>query len=347
MNYYIYTLTMLAVMLIVMKFIFCEIEGYTAKKQSFLNWYLKFAEPFKYIRTRSIIFMGVLCYMIVSIQPIFTTMWFLEMVGFIAVAVICDGISQIVGYFYNRIRFKKDIENALLAKEEILKAIDLDSDELVQQSKPTYSSQNVVLKYVDEDSHLATISLDGGEFVSSFDYLPPITYVVDAQYEKATTKLADKHVKVTHLTDDGKMPFKDERLDVVVNELANYDKFDLYRIVKPGGYILIDQIGSDNYREIMNVFLPFKIKGRWDLETSSQLLSEIGLEIVDGFEEHGFVRFNTLTSFISFMKGITRVDIKHDKFMNFYGQVLKQIKEKSYFELTTHRFMVVARKRKL
>src|SRR5699024_9028128 len=113
------------------------------------------------------------------------------------------------------------------------------------------------------------------------------------------------------------------------------------------GYILVDQMGSDNYREIMNIFLPFKIKGRWDLETGSKLLSDIGLEIIDGFEEHGFVRFNTLTSFITFMKSITRADITHDRFINFYGQVLKQIKEKSYFELTTHRFMVVARKKKL
>ncbi len=47
------------------------------------------------------------------------------------------------------------------------------------------------------------------------------------------------------------------------------------------------------------------------------------------------------------MKGITRADITQDRFMNFYGQVLKQIKEKSYFELTTHRFMVVARKKEL
>ena len=66
-----------------------------------------------------------------------------------------------------------------------------------------------------------------GEYISSFDNLPPITYAVEAQYEKAQDKLNDRSVKVTRLTDDGKLPFKDERLDVVVNELANYDKYDL------------------------------------------------------------------------------------------------------------------------
>ena len=100
MNYYIYMLVTLAVMLVVFKFIFCEIEAYNAKKRSILSWYFKLNESFKYVRTKSIILMGVFCYMIVSIQPFFSFEWFIEMIGFIAVAVICDGISQFVGYHY-------------------------------------------------------------------------------------------------------------------------------------------------------------------------------------------------------------------------------------------------------
>ena len=82
-------------------------------------------------------------------------------------------------------------------------------------------------------THLATISFDGGEYVAAFEHLPPLTYVVEAQYEKAEEKLADRNVKVTKLTNEGKLPFKDERIDVIVNELSNYDKYDLYRVVKP------------------------------------------------------------------------------------------------------------------
>ena len=101
------------------------------------------------------------------------------------------------------------------------------------------------------------------------------------------------------------------------------------------------------YKELINIFLPFKLHGRWDREASCQTLSDIGLEIIDSVEEHGYVRFDTLASFIQFMKGITKADITQDRFMNFYSHVLKQIKDKKYFELTTHRFMVVARKKEL
>ncbi|MEE0660043.1 MAG: hypothetical protein UCK65_01835, partial [Thomasclavelia ramosa] len=97
MEYYIYMLISLAVMLTAIKLIFCELEGRTAQKKSILSWYTKLNEPFKYTRTKSIIFMCVICYAIASVQAMFTTEWFVEMLGFIAVGVICDGISQYIG----------------------------------------------------------------------------------------------------------------------------------------------------------------------------------------------------------------------------------------------------------
>lgn len=159
MDYYIYMLISLAVMLVVVKFFFCELEGYTAKKKGLLNWYLKLSKPFKYVRTRSIIFMSIICYMVASIHMLFTMEWLVELIGFVAVGVIFDGISQLVGYYYSKIRFKKDINNALKTKNEINKAMELSDNDLVQQSRPIYSSQEIVSKYLDDQSHLAAISL--------------------------------------------------------------------------------------------------------------------------------------------------------------------------------------------
>lgn len=347
MEYYLYVLSSLALMLVTIKLVFCIMEERTARRRGVLSWYLRFNEPFKYHRTGSIIFMCVLCYTAASIQDFFSMQWFVEMLGFVAVGVIFDGLGQFLGFYYNKIRFRKRINEAILMKAEINQAINDSTTGLMQQSLPTYSSNEIASKYFKEDSHLATISFDGGEYVSLFNNLPPITYVVEARQEQAEAKLANRNVKVTKLTHEGKLPFKDERLDVIVNELSNYDKYDLYRVVKPGGYIIVNQMGSDNYKELINIFLPFKLHGRWDKETGAKTLSDIGLEIVDSVEEHGYIRFDSLASFIQFMKGITRADVTQDRFINFYSQVLKQIKEKNYFELTTHRFMIVAKKKVL
>mgnify|MGYP000464754990 CR=1 FL=1 len=45
------------------------------------------------------------------------------------------------------------------------------------------------------------------------------------------------------------------------------------------------------------------------------------------------------------MKSISpeRVE-KYEQFMNFYADVLKKIKKNQFYEITTHKFMVIARK---
>ena len=42
--------------------------------------------------------MCVICYAIASVQAMFTTEWFVEMLGFIAVGVICDGLASILDF---------------------------------------------------------------------------------------------------------------------------------------------------------------------------------------------------------------------------------------------------------
>ncbi len=268
------------------------------------------------------------------------------MLGFIAVGVISDALSQIVYYYYINFRFKKDIVESEELKNEIEQAVLNQGEELMQQTIPSYEPHRIIEDYLNEENHLAVISVDGGNFTSQFEKLPPITYSVELNPTKARETLEEKGVKVTTFTSQGKMPFKDEKLDVVVNELSNYDKFEMYRILKPGGYLVVDQLGSDNYKEIINMFIPFKLKGQWNKEACQSTLTEIGFDIVDSYEDVGHIRFHSLSAVLAFMKSISpeRVE-KYEQFMNFYADVLKKIKKNQFYEITTHKFMVDSKKK--
>ena len=334
MEYYIVLLVFYAITLIFLRLVFAEIEGRQARKMSNVRYFLRYHSKFVYRNQFSIIFVAFLCYMIVSVEKAFSTMWFLQLLGFIAVGVISDALSQIVYYYYINFRFKKDIVESEELKNEIEQAVLNQGEELMQQTIPSYEPHRIIEDYLNEENHLAVISVDGGNFTSQFEKLPPITYSVE-----------EKGVKVTTFTSQGKMPFKDEKLDVVVNELSNYDKFEMYRILKPGGYLVVDQLGSDNYKEIINMFIPFKLKGQWNKEACQSTLTEIGFDIVDSYEDVGHIRFHSLSAVLAFMKSISpeRVE-KYEQFMNFYADVLKKIKKNQFYEITTHKFMVIARK---
>ena len=255
MEYYIVLLVFYAITLIFLRLVFAEIEGRQARKMSNVRYFLRYHSKFVYRNQFSIIFVAFLCYMIVSVEKAFSTMWFLQLLGFIAVGVISDALSQIVYYYYINFRFKKDIVESEELKNEIEQAVLNQGEELMQQTIPSYEPHRIIEDYLNEENHLAVISVDGGNFTSQFEKLPPITYSVELNPTKARETLEEKGVKVTTFTSQGKMPFKDEKLDVVVNELSNYDKFEMYRILKPGGYLVVDQLGSDNYKEIINMFI--------------------------------------------------------------------------------------------
>lgn len=345
MEYYIYMLISLMLMLALLKLVFSEIEGRMAKKQTNIRWYMHYNEKFSYGRTNSIILMCVFCYLISSNQAMFTMMWFVELIGFLAVGVIADALSQYISYLYIKVRFQSGIKEGKVLKEEIASIVKEANSDWNEEVTFQFNPYEVAKEFIKLEDHLAIVSIDGGEFVSKFPELPPITYVVEGNVNKANEVLADKNLKVTTYTKDGQMPFKDDKINVVINELANYNKFEMYRVLTPGGYLILDQMGSDNYKEITNMFIPFKMKGSWDKDSCSKTLQDIGFDIIAGHEDRGHIRFHSMQDVFAFMKKLSpeRVE-KYELYINFYAAILKSIKEKSFFDLTTHKFMIVARK---
>lgn len=346
MNYYFYILSTWVLMLFFLKIGFTEVEGRMARKNYNMRWMLVFKKTFAYRRSNNIIIMSVLSYMVSSNIAIFSMGWLIELVGFIAAGIVTDSFAQLLSYYYGKFRFRNQIRHAEIMNTEIESALTKEDTDLMYQDEPTFTVEDQIHQYAKEDDHLAIISMDGGEFVENVQDLPTITYVVDALVDKAKERLDEKAVKVTSYTKQNKLPFKDEKIDVLVNELTNYDKFEAYRVLKPGGYFIIDQMGSDNYKEIANMFIPFRIKGRWDKENCSRTLRDIGMDIVGGFEENGYIRFKSLAAVFTFMRTFSpeRVD-NYEKYLNFYAYILEEIKKKEFFDLTTHRFIVIAQKK--
>ena len=99
-----------------------------------------------------------------------------------------------------------------------------------------------------------------------------------------------------------------------------------------------------NFKEFLQMYMPYGIKGTWDAFSCAQTLESIGMRIIDKVEDYRTVRFRSLeaihTYFIKHSPDL--VDI--NRYQLFYMNALKEIKEKGFYELTTHQFLVVAQK---
>ncbi|WP_249028860.1 class I SAM-dependent methyltransferase [Tannockella kyphosi] len=345
MSEYIYLIVVLFGMLIFTKILSLEISVRALeKRKQATGFYLQFDGKFRYRRPRHLLIVCAFVYLYSSSQTILSTVWFLELIGFIAVVIIAEGLSQYASYEYCHIRYKNKYDNLHLLKESI--SLELEQTGQKEHSRLlSYHVQRITEDYFKEDKHLAFLSNDHGKSVNMFPTIPPITYVVDTDKTITEDTLINKNIKVTTLTKEGSLPFKDDKLDVVYTCDVNYDKFELYRVTKPGGHILVSQLGHDNFMEVIRWILPFRMKGEWNRQECSRTLSDIGFEIVDSFEDHGKIRFSSFKETIEFVNSLlaTKLEMK-DVYMNFYTSILNEIEEKGYFEISTHNFLVIAKK---
>jgi len=335
------------VIMLLTQLIFFEISRNKMMKTNNLNWFLSLDKPFHYNRTGYMVFVCIICYLISSPEEMFSIAWIIYFVAFLALAVIADVIVQYLSLVYGKKRCQKEIEDAHLLKNELINISQTMEEDFSYDETPSqYDEKYVLNQYVTPTSHLAFLTVDGGEYVKNYNQFTEATFVVEpyGDIEKTKEKLADLPVKVTKLTPAGQMPFKDQKIDIMMCMNSNYNKHEVDRVLKSGGYFIVNQNGTANYKEFLQMYAPFGMRGSWDAYSCAQTLEEIGMRIIEKFEDYGTVRFRSIQAMHSYFKKVSPDLADLNKYQLFYLNALKAIKENHFYEMTTHKFLVVAQK---
>ena len=347
MEYIFILLAAFIAMLMLMQMVFFEISRNKMVKADNINWFLSLNKPFSYHRVGYMAFICFICYMISSPEPMFTVSWIIYFVLFLALGIVADAIVQYLVMVYGKQRCKKEIAEAALLENELVEISQtMEVDDRYQESEKQYQEVEILKKYMEPTDHVSFLTIDEGDFVKEFDVLPEATFVVEpyGDIERTKTKLSDMNVKVTRLTPSGQLPFKDEKMDVMMCENSNYDKFEIQRVLKPHGYFVVNQNGTANLKEFLQIYMPFGMKGSWDAYSCAQTLEDIGMRIIDKLEDYGTIRFQSVQAIHTFFSRVSPDIADINKYKFFYLKALKEIKHKSFYEMTTHHFLVIAQK---
>jgi len=148
-----------------------------------------------------------------------------------------------------------------------------------------------------------------------------------------------------------KLPFDDGSFDVVINRHGDFNAEYIYRVLKPGGLFITQQVGAENDRELVELLcgeteIPFPEQY---LSLTSRMFEEAGFRILRGEEALRPIRFFDVGALVWFARIIqwefpgfsvdTHLDnlIKAQQMLEEYGSIDGSI----------HRFLLVARKEKL
>ena len=224
-----------------------------------------------------------------------------------------------------------------------------------EEGRPSWDYRRKVLAAIKGARTVLDLGTGGGEVLASMGPLPAETYATESwspNFPVARKRLEPLGVKVVHTPSMGRLPFDSERFDLVIDRHEEYQETELFRILKPGGSFITQQVGGMNLDELIFALLG-AVHGRtihpipsMSLETATASLRMAGLQVSTGLEESFPSLFYDVGAVVYFLKHspweITDFDSK--KYRRPLLWLHEVIQKEGSFKATSSRFYIEARK---
>ena len=109
------------------------------------------------------------------------------------------------------------------------------------------------------DSRILDLDTGGGEFLLSLGHPLSLTAATEhfaPNVELCRQTLLPLGVDFRDAAADGPLPFPDGCFDLVLNRHGSFDPREVFRVLRPGGVFLTQQVGEHNDRELVEMLLP-------------------------------------------------------------------------------------------
>ena len=146
----------------------------------------------------------------------------------------------------------------------------------------------------------------------------------------------------------GPLPFPDSSFDIVLNRHGDFCPEEIFRVLKPGGYFITQQVGAENDRELVSLLcgeIPMPFPEQY-LSVTADRFRRAGFAIHREEECFRPIRFSDVGALVWFARVLPWefpgfcVDTHLDRLLHAQALLEKQ----GHLEGRIHRFLLVARK---
>lgn len=209
----------------------------------------------------------------------------------------------------------------------------------------------LVQQYRRDDLHLLDMDTGGGEFLLSLKHPYERTAATEdwaPNIALCKERLLPLGIDFRAMTDPKGMPFDDASFDLVLNRHGAYDAAELWRVLKPGGIFLTQQVGAENDRELVTRLLPDAKPPFPEQQLEIQLarFRAAGFEILAEDEAYRPIRFYDTAALIWFAK-VIEWEFTGFSVDRCFPQLVKteaEIREKGAVCGSIHRYYFIAKK---
>jgi SAM-dependent methyltransferase len=210
-------------------------------------------------------------------------------------------------------------------------------------SEPSWSYPDLARPLVRRAGSLLDLDTGGGEMLADFAPLPDHTVAVESwapNVPVARDRLTPFGVSVVT-----ELPGGEREFDVVLSRHGRLPVADIARLLRPGGTLLSQQVGSEDLADL-NAALgaPPPHPRRWNAAVAVAHLEAAGLEVTDVREEHPPLAFRDVGAVVHQLRAVPWQVRDFDP--RRYDRELRRldavIRTQGGFVATTHRFLVRA-----
>lgn len=212
--------------------------------------------------------------------------------------------------------------------------------------------QNIVKSYINKDDEILDLDTGGGEFLLSLHH--PYSKTSATEAYPPNVALCKKillplgiHFKEADLKEA--LPFDDNQFDIVINRHGSINEKEIYRILKPNGIFITEQVGAENDRGLVELLYKNPSKPPYPEEyvaIAKEKFKNAGFSILHAQEAFCPIYFYDVGTLVWFAKVLPWEFPNFSVKNNLKGlyKAQKQLERKGFVEAQIHRYLLIAKK---
>ena len=208
-----------------------------------------------------------------------------------------------------------------------------------------------ILRYLRPEMRILDIDTGGGEFLLSLGHPQENTAATEGygpNVELCRKTLLPLGIDFRPANGSRELPFESESFDMVINRHGDFNAEEIFRVLKPGGMFLTQQVGAENDRELVALLMgqmPLPFPEQY-LTITEEKFRKAGFEILEGRECFRPIRFYDVGALVWFAR-IIEWEFPGFSVEDHFEHLLQaqlELERKRVLEGSIHRFLLLARK---
>jgi len=215
-----------------------------------------------------------------------------------------------------------------------------------------WNYDKIVRQYCHNNSKLLDMGTGGGEYLLTLNHPYCNTFATEAyplNFELCRKTLTPLGIDVRQVINDNYLPFEDEMFDIIINRHAAFDINEIYRLLKPNGCFITQQVGGLNNKGLSGFLInDFKeiTSCEHTMKNNVLLTKNKGFTNLKSDECFPKLKFFDIGALVYFAKIIEWEfpNFSVDRYFEQLCLLQSIVEEQGFIESKEHRFIMVSQK---